>query len=97
MKRVRSMRDIIAEAIRGEPTNLDTPWPDLSADRRAPWLEDATRVMTALRNEMWWHFAEHAFEDGGVEWIANDPGDLWKDFFDICLRTDGPHPLTKAA
>ena len=92
-KRIRPMRDIIGEAIRGMPIQGEPQWTELAPERRESWMLDADRVMTALRNEMWWHFAEFAFEQGGVEWLANDPDDLWKDFFDDCIKNNGPTPI----
>ena len=90
MKAVKPMREIIAEAIRGNPLHGEPAWADLSEVRRKDWLEDAARVMSVLRNEMWYHFAEFSFHMGGVDWLAIDPDDLWKEFFDECINQNGP-------
>lgn len=93
MRNVRPMREVIAKAIRGRPTPGEVEWEDLSTERREGWMADADRVMLVLRNEMWFHFCEFALEEGGVEWIANEPDDLWRDFFDDCINNNGPSPI----
>lgn len=90
MKKVTSMRDLIAQAIRGEPIAGEAEWVDLPEERRVEWRKDADRVMNALRNEMWYHFAEFSFNMGGVDWLAVDPDELWKGFFDECIKENGP-------
>jgi hypothetical protein len=48
----RTLRDRIAEAIRGESTFDEQPWDQLKADRKIGWLGDADRALAVLADEL---------------------------------------------
>lgn len=49
----RPIRDIVAEAIRGDGIDMcDSPWTQLNDDRRRGWLGDADRAIAAIGQEL---------------------------------------------
>lgn len=83
-----ALRDVIARAIYEEPTRdrgRAPVWDELSQERRAGWLADADRVITALRLHGDNAFDEFATKDGGVgegvDWLATTPCELWREFW----------------
>lgn len=87
----RPIREMIAEAIYddGSLEGRHVPlWSDLSDERRASWLEDADRVLKALHKEAAYPFGEFADEFSGADWMANSPGELWRDFINASLNEE---------
>lgn len=52
-KKQRPLNDVIAEAIRGDGSDLcDQPWATLTKERKTGWLGDANRVIDRLGYEL---------------------------------------------
>lgn len=88
---VEPIREIIGRALYHE-NGVRKDWNTLSARRREPWCEDGDRVLSALaQNGPYW-FAEYAHDVGGVDWLAVEPDELFRDFLLHVLKTKGPKP-----
>lgn len=56
------LRDKIAKVIRGfHPA--ETRWEELSAERKAPWLEDADRVLAVVNQSLTTYFRALRFDE----------------------------------
>lgn len=77
--------DRVGRALYEEPGYL-REWSSLSNDRRKPWIQDAARVIDALK-EVSEQFQEWSIENSGADWLCLSPRELWIDFLSSITDT----------
>lgn len=79
----QTLREKIAQVLYEEPAAISredfTSWVLLTDERRKPWLEDAERIIELLYAQDK-RFCKYALGRSGVDWLAIDPDELWRDF-----------------
>lgn len=83
----RSIRDLIGEAIRGEPASGEAPWGNLADERKEPWRVDADRVIAALL----------PFADAADDYDDDVPDNQSVDDLGVCVVTVGDLRRARAA